>query len=118
FNMADIERPVPKAGEVLVKIRRIGICGTDLHAYRGKQPYFTYPRILGHELAGEVVETVGTSGSVQVGDQVAILPYLECGECGACRSGKTNCCEKLAVFGVHCDGGMREYVALPESHLV
>lgn len=117
FKMSHFDRPVPKAGEALVRIRRIGICGTDMHAYRGKQPYFTYPRILGHELAGEVVETTG-SGNVKVGDQVAILPYLACGQCSACTRGKTNCCEKLEVFGVHCDGGMREYVALPKEHLI
>lgn len=102
-------------GEVLLKIHRIGICGTDYHAFRGKQPFFSYPRILGHELGAEVV-AIGTSvGNVTVGDKVSVEPYINCGKCQACRNGKTNCCEKLQVLGVHSDGGMREFLKVPAN---
>ena len=115
FVMRDGEVPTLKDGEALVRIRRIGICGTDFHAYRGRQPFFTYPRILGHELSGEVVEVPENEAGFNVGDNVAIIPYLECGKCLACRSGKTNCCTELKLFGVHIDGGMQEYLAVPIS---
>lgn len=113
-----VERPMPepKAGEALVRIRRIGVCGTDMHIYQGNQPYFTYPRVMGHELSGEIVAPAKGSG-FKAGDAVYIVPYLHCGTCVACRAGKTNCCTSLKVLGVHIDGGMTEYLALPESHL-
>jgi 2-desacetyl-2-hydroxyethyl bacteriochlorophyllide A dehydrogenase len=113
-----VERPMPqrRSGEALIRVRRIGICGTDMHIYQGNQPYFAYPRVMGHELAAEVVETA--SGSrLKPGDPVYVLPYLQCGSCIACRAGKTNCCTSLKVLGVHIDGGMCEYLALPETHL-
>ncbi|MEH7115034.1 zinc-binding alcohol dehydrogenase family protein [Neobacillus niacini] len=118
FVMRDGEVPTLKDGEALVRIRRIGICGTDFHAYRGRQPFFTYPRILGHELSGEVVEVPENEAGFNAGDNVAIIPYLECGKCLACRSGKTNCCTELKLFGVHIDGGMQEYLAVPITHLM
>ncbi|MCH6267301.1 MULTISPECIES: zinc-binding alcohol dehydrogenase family protein [Neobacillus] len=118
FVMKDAEIPTINEGEALIRIRRIGICGTDFHAYRGRQPFFTYPRILGHELSGEVVEVPTNEAGFKVGDYVAIIPYLECGKCVACRSGKTNCCTELKLFGVHIDGGMQEYLAVPISHLM
>jgi len=96
----------------LLKIRRIGICGTDIHAFDGTQPYFSYPRVLGHELAAEVVESSDTE-SFPAGKTVTIMPYLNCGECIACRAGKTNCCTKMQVFGVHKDGGMATYLQVP-----
>ncbi len=113
-----VERPMPepKPGEALVRIRRIGVCGTDMHIYQGNQPYFTYPRVMGHELSGEIVEPAKGS-SFKAGDPVYIVPYLHCGTCVACRAGKTNCCTSLKVLGVHIDGGMTEYLALPETHL-
>lgn len=114
------ERPLPVAapGEALLRIRRIGICGTDLHAFRGRQPFFSYPRILGHELAGEITSLGEGVSELQVGDTVTIMPYLECGACSACRSGKSNCCSSLQVIGVHRDGGMQECIALPVDHLL
>lgn len=118
FVFQQSNRPVLKQGEALVRIKRIGICGTDLHAYTGNQPFFTYPRILGHELSGEIVEVAEKNDEFKVTDQVAINPYQECGKCLACRSGKTNCCECLEVRGVHRDGGMQEYVAIPVTHLI
>ncbi|UVI28515.1 zinc-binding alcohol dehydrogenase family protein [Paenibacillus spongiae] len=119
FAMTELEEPpAPKAGEAVVRIRRIGVCGTDLHAYRGNQPFFTYPRILGHELAG-IVEAVGDQvTALREGDQVSVIPYMECGHCIACRNGKTNCCTDMQVLGVHIDGGMRERMTLPADHLI
>lgn len=109
---------MPQPGESLVRIKRIGICGTDLHAYKGNQPFFSYPRILGHELSGIVEQIEGEAKGISVGDQVAFIPYLECGECIACMNGKTNCCTKMRVLGVHTDGGMREFIAVPTDHLI
>ncbi|HEX8528688.1 MAG TPA: zinc-binding alcohol dehydrogenase family protein [Cytophagales bacterium] len=108
---------VLQPGEALVKVGRIGICGTDLHAFRGRQPFFTYPRILGHELGVEVVETAGPAGGLQAGDRCAVEPYLNCGACIACRRGKPNCCTTLRVLGVHTDGGMREFLVVPAAKL-
>ena len=113
-----VERPVPerKPGEALVRIRRIGVCGTDMHIYQGNQPYFTYPRVMGHELSGEIV-VAGKGSALMAGDPVYVVPYIHCGQCIACRVGKTNCCTSLKVLGVHIDGGMCEYLSLPETHL-
>lgn len=105
------------AGEVRVGIRRIGICGTDLHAFKGDQPFFKYPRVLGHELGVEVLETGAGVSGLDVGDYCAVEPYLHCGKCPACLSGKTNCCEHLVVLGVHEDGGMTEELVLPAGKL-
>lgn len=116
--MKDVECPVPGPDEALVRIRRIGICGTDLHAYRGRQPFFTYPRVLGHELSGEIAEVDANQYGLKQGDKVAIIPYLECGKCSACRNGRPNCCTQLQVLGVHKDGGMCEYITVPVDHLV
>ena len=112
--LAERERPARAPGEVLVRIRRVGVCGTDYHIYGGTQPYLSYPRVMGHELAGEVVETDSDSGFA-AGDRVCILPYLSCGECVACRRGKPNCCMRIAVLGVHRDGGFAEYLSVPAS---
>lgn len=98
-------------------MRNIGVCGTDLHAFRGRQPFFTYPRILGHELAVDVVDVGNDVTALKAGDRCAVNPYLNCGTCQACRRGKTNCCETLKVLGVHIDGGMRERFNVPASHL-
>lgn len=104
-------------GQALVRVLCIGICGTDLHAYRGQQPFFTYPRVLGHELAVQVIELKGDDNGLKVGDCCAVEPYLDCGECQACRRGMTNCCENLRVLGVHTDGGMVEYLRVPTGKL-
>lgn len=118
FVLKETERPARAKGEALIRIRRIGICGTDLHAYRGNQPYFVYPRILGHELSGEVAEIDEGKHGLVAGDLVTVIPYLECGVCIACRSGKPNCCTQMSVLGVHQDGGMREYLNVPADHLL
>jgi 2-desacetyl-2-hydroxyethyl bacteriochlorophyllide A dehydrogenase len=113
----DMDAPVLRPGHALIKIRKICICGTDLHAFEGTQPYFTYPRILGHELSGELVDFDGAEG-FRRGEAVTFLPYLNCETCIACRSGKPNCCVNLKVFGVHTDGGMVEYLSVPSRLLV
>ena len=116
--MALEERPEPTwgAGEVLIQIRRVGICGTDYHIYEGTQPYLQYPRVMGHELSAEVMEAPTTS-PLKRGQIVVINPYIACGACIACRNAKPNCCMRIAVLGVHRDGGMTELLSLPEGNL-
>jgi 2-desacetyl-2-hydroxyethyl bacteriochlorophyllide A dehydrogenase len=111
-----IDRPAPVAasGEVLVRIRSIGLCGTDYHIFAGRHPFLAYPRVMGHELAGEV-EQAPPGSPLRPGQIVAINPYLACGTCIACRKGKPNACTKIRVLGVHADGGMCELLAVPES---
>ncbi|MBS1810245.1 MAG: zinc-binding alcohol dehydrogenase family protein [Acidobacteria bacterium] len=113
FSTAELPEPEPQAGEAIVRISRVGMCGTDLHAYRGRQPFFTYPRILGHELCAEIVEIGTNAQGLQTGMVCSVAPYLYCGECLACRNGRTNCCVKLKLLGVHVDGGLREYFSVP-----
>lgn len=117
FEYSDGIKPEPAKGHSIIKVKRIGICGTDLHAFEGTQPYFSYPRILGHELSGELIECDGVDG-FQKGEIVTFIPYFYCGECIACRVGRTNCCAQLKVCGVHIDGGMLEYLSVPSYSLV
>ena len=117
FEYNDREDPVLLTGQAIIKISRIGICGTDLHAFEGTQPYFKYPRVLGHELAGEIM-AINDSPDFKRGDIITIMPYFYCGKCIACRNGKTNCCADLKVAGVHTDGGFCEYLSVPISSLV
>ena len=113
------ERPEPNAGdgEVLVAVRRVGICGTDYHIFEGKHPFLEYPRIMGHELAVEVIEAPRGS-RLSAGEVCVVNPYLSCGHCIACRAGKPNCCVSISVLGVHRDGGMVGRMSLPEKNLV
>lgn len=99
--------------EALVRVLRVGICGTDIHAFEGTQPYFSYPRILGHELAVEVLELGQTDPSIVIGDICTVEPYLNCRTCAACRRGTPNACMYLQVIGVHRDGGMQEIISVP-----
>jgi threonine dehydrogenase-like Zn-dependent dehydrogenase len=117
FEYTEIAEPSLKAGHAIVRIRNIGICGTDLHAFEGTQPFFHYPRILGHELSGELIDFDDAPG-FQRGENVTFLPYINCGDCVACRAGKTNCCVNLFVSGVHIDGGMVDYYSIPSRLLV
>lgn len=117
FDYGQGLKPVLSKGNAIIKIKRIGICGTDLHAFEGTQPFFSYPRILGHELAGELVEFDEAPG-FEAGEAVTFIPYFHCGECIACRSGKPNCCANIKVCGVHADGGMVEYLSVPSHSLV
>jgi len=111
------DAPSPGPGEARVRVHRVGLCGTDLHAFKGRQPFFTYPRILGHELGVEVLAIGEGVTNVAVGDRCSVEPYLNCGRCIACRSGKPNCCTQLQVLGVHVDGGLRECIVLPAAKL-
>lgn len=111
------EPAAPGAGEALVRVHRIGVCGTDIHAYGGNQPFFAYPRILGHELGVEVIATGDGVSNVRPGDRCSLEPYLNCGKCIACRRGRGNCCTNMQVIGVHIDGGMRERFAVPAHKL-
>lgn len=118
LKMEERNLPEVKPGEALIRVRRVGICGTDLHAFKGEQPYFNYPRVLGHEISGEVADVGKNSYGFEQGDRVAVIPYLECGKCIACRMGKTNCCTRLNLFGIQRDGGMSEYLSVPLDHLI
>ncbi len=119
LNYVEVDKPTVKPTEVLIKVSAVGICGTDIHAYTGHQPFFEYPRILGHELCGTVHE-IGSevAKSLNVGDKVALVPYVACFQCSSCLSGKTNCCENISVIGVHQDGGFREYLTVPQSNVL
>lgn len=113
----NIDKPTRSDNEVLIRIRRIGVCGTDLHIFSGNQPYLSYPRIMGHELSG-TVEEVPEGSKLKHGDIVTVMPYITCGECNACLRGKSNCCRNIGVLGVHRDGGMVEYLSIPEQFVV
>jgi threonine dehydrogenase-like Zn-dependent dehydrogenase len=117
FTLSKVSDPARKPDEVLVRVQRIGICGTDIHAFHGRQAFFNYPRVLGHELAVEVLEVPAGCESLHPGDRCSVEPYLNCGQCQSCRNGKTNCCEKLQVLGVHTDGGMQTLLSLPVRKL-
>ena len=108
------QRDKPQRGEneVLLRVKRVGVCGTDLHIFTGNQPFLSYPRVMGHELSG-VVEEADPASGLKAGDNAYVMPYLSCGKCIACRQGKTNCCTNIQVLGVHRDGAFTEYLSLP-----
>ena len=109
----DIPSAQAELDEALIKMKVAGICGSDIAAYRGANPLLSYPRVIGHEIAGEVLECPQNDRGIKPGDKVIIEPYLYCGRCYPCSIGRTNCCENLKVRGVHVDGGMSELVAHP-----
>jgi len=111
------EGPELKTSHAIIKIKRIGICGTDLHAFKGTQPFFEYPRILGHELSGELIAFDDAPG-FEIGEAVTFIPYFYCGKCIACRSGKQNACVNIKACGVHQHGGMVEYLSVPSYSLL
>lgn len=114
----EVEKPrIENTTDVLVKVKRVGICGSDMHIYHGTNPLATLPRVVGHEVAGEVVEVGNDVKTIQVGDHVVVEPIRYCGTCYACRKGRPNVCAALSVFGVHEDGGMREWFVLPEKQI-
>ena len=119
FRLGLISRdePVAGPGEVLIRIRRIGLCGTDYHIFSGKHPFLSYPRVIGHELSGEVA-ALGAGTSLRIGQLVTINPYLACGTCIACRKAKPNACVNIRVLGVHVDGGMCDMLVVPESAVI
>src|SRR5258707_213940 len=110
FVERQVPRPSASPGEALVRIRRVGVCGSDFHALAGRHPVYTYPRVLGHELAGEIVDIPESRKNIRVGDKCAIDPYISCGSFRACLRSRTNCCEQLRLYGVHVDGGMQGFL--------
>lgn len=105
----EIEQKICGDGEALIKVKSSGICGSDLGAFRGENPLVKYPTIIGHEIAGEVIQIDKNDRDIRVGDHVVLDPYIYCGHCYPCSLGKTNCCESLMVLGVQTEGGMMEY---------
>ena len=114
----DTAEPTAKEGQALIRVRSAGICGSDIGAYRGTNPLVSYPRIIGHEIAGEVLSIPENNPrGIRVGDHVIVDPYLYCGKCYPCSIGRTNCCTSLNVLGVHVEGGMCETFAYPADML-
>ncbi|MEW9122711.1 MAG: zinc-binding alcohol dehydrogenase family protein [Thermotaleaceae bacterium] len=114
-----IEKDIPKIHspeEVLVEVKAVGICGSDMHIYHGTNPLAVYPRVIGHEFVGEIVEKGSKVSNLKVGDRVSIEPIFYCGQCYACKTGRPNVCAKLEVMGVHRDGGFQEFVVVPEKN--
>ncbi|MDE3251705.1 MAG: zinc-binding alcohol dehydrogenase family protein [Bacteroidota bacterium] len=114
------ERPQPQIqspGEVLLKVKAGGICGSDMHIYHGTSSVATYPRVIGHEIAGEILAIGSSVSHFKVGDRVVMDPVISCGECYQCRIGRRNVCGKLQVRSVHVDGGYQEYLVLPEESI-
>jgi len=118
FSLKNSEPPSIQPGSAKLKVKRVGICGTDLHAFKGNQAFFSYPRILGHELATEVLDVGKNNEGLMPGDKTVIIPYINCERCVACKAGKSNCCQNIRVFGVHVDGGMQEIISLPTRLLI
>ena len=112
-------RPVAGGGQVLLRVECLGLCGSDLATYRGRNPLAAYPRIPGHEIAGEMVSVGrGVAGSLQVGQRVAVVPYTACGVCSGCRQGRPNCCRDNQTLGVQRDGGAAEYLAVEANKVL
>ena len=117
LSLRTTQRPLRPDGEVLLRIRRIGICGTDYHIFAGLHPFLEYPRVMGHELSA-IVDAADSASKFKVGQLVVVNPYLACGVCHACKNAKPNCCMKIQVLGVHRDGGMGEWLCLPEKNII
>lgn len=119
IEISDVQMPKPKEGEALLRVKSAGICGSDIGAFRGTNGLVSYPRIIGHEIAGEVISIPeNNKNGIKPGDRVIVDPYLYCGHCYPCSIGRTNCCVDLKVLGVHVDGGMAEYFCHPANMLL
>ena len=118
IRLRDVDLPILEDGEALIKVLSVAICGSDIHAYKGEQAIFSYPRIMGHEVCGRIEKIQGGSGNFCVGDRVIVMPYVNCKACIACRKRKPGCCENLRVMGVHTDGAMAEYCKAKEEYLI
>ena len=119
FHFEERPQPAPEAGQALLRVRSVGLCGTDLSTYRGRNPLVTYPRVPGHEIAATVEEVNGAApAGVRPGVNVAVSPYTSCGQCASCRRGRSNACQFNQTFGVQRDGAMTGYIAVPFSRLI
>lgn len=115
--IAPVPKPVRNSGEALLKVRRVGLCGSDLNSFRGRNPMVSYPRIPGHEIAATIVELDGSPSHLKVGMDVTLSPYTSCGQCASCRRGRSNACQFNQTLGVQRDGGLTEYICLPPEKL-
>jgi len=119
-NIVIEERPMPaiiSSTEVLIKVKAGGICGSDVHIYHGSSPVASYPRVIGHEIVGEIVQTGNEVKGFAAGDRVIMDPVISCGHCYQCRIGRRNVCGKLRVRSVHVDGGYQEYMVMPQENI-
>ena len=117
-SLTAVQSPIParQPGETLIRVKRVGVCGTDLHIFTGNQPFLEYPRVMGHEFSG-IVEASDEGSGLVAGDVVYVMPYISCGTCIACSKGKTNCCTRIQVLGVHCDGAFTEYLSVAHQFI-
>lgn len=118
ISLTEIDMPARQSDEALIRVKAAGICGSDIGAFRGTNNLVTYPRIIGHEIAGEIMEIGKNPRGLKPGDHIIVDPYLYCCHCYPCSLKRTNCCEDLKVLGVHVDGGMAEYMTHPSDMLV
>ena len=113
-EIREIDKPVPSEGEVLLRVRMVGYCGSDLNSFRGRNPMVSFPRIPGHEIAATVEEvTAGAGEGLRPGMDVTLSPYTSCGQCASCRRGRPNACRLNQTMGVQRDGALTEYIAVP-----
>jgi threonine dehydrogenase-like Zn-dependent dehydrogenase len=116
-RVASVAEPRPDAGKLLLKVRMVGLCGSDLNSFRGKNPMVTFPRILGHEVAATVIEGSRTNPALAAGVDVTMSPYSSCGKCASCLRDRSHACQFNATLGVQRDGALTEYIAMPEEKL-
>lgn len=117
--LRDIAQPVPADGEVLVRVRHVGLCGSDLNTFKGLNPLVSLPRVPGHEIGGEIAQTgAGVPADYVPGQRVIVMPYTSCGQCSSCRKGRVNACRSNRTLGVQQEGGLSEYISLPYEKLI
>src|SRR5215469_17734583 len=116
-SIETIPEPVPAQGQILLKVRMVGLCGSDLNSFRGLNPLVSFPRILGHEVSATVIQDDGRGGDIFVGPDVVVCPYTSCGKCAACRLGRSNACQFNETLGVQTDGALTEFIVLPRDKL-
>ena len=116
-SVESVAEPKPKDGEVLLKVRMVGLCGSDLNSFRGSNPLVSFPRIPGHEIAGTILENKSDNPELKPGTNVAVSPYSNCGTCAACRRGRTNACQFNQTLGVQRDGALTEFISVPAHRI-